>query len=361
MKNNNKKLSNGLKNKKFLLVFMVFILFFLFSFNFFHLVSANDLTFTAEVGIPGFQTAPVNGALLKNFLVKLYSYLLYLSGVFAVIILILAGFQWVLAGGNQSKIGEAKQRIINALTGLVLLASSYLILYTINPQLINIKDLKIDPITPVDVVVQDPTPETLEQEQVRKALSESGTNIVAFNSADNNPNCHCVDTKLKFDLDQASNWNCTDCDASQCEPLLCGTWEFCGKCVRNAGSYSESTAVPGAILNATNPECETDKDCAKFKTGMICNTSLSTKRCTFAVKDGEPCKRDIECATRVCQLSNGTNIVWGNQRVCGKLDNQKNCGRSIECKSECCCDRNFPSPNECYTVEECKNINNPCM
>lgn len=112
---------------------------------------SKELTFTAEVGIPGFKTAPVNGALLKTFLVKLYSYLLYLSGVFAVIILILAGFQWVMAGGNQNKIGEAKQRIINALTGLVLLASSYLILYTINPELIDIKDLKIEPIRPEQV------------------------------------------------------------------------------------------------------------------------------------------------------------------------------------------------------------------
>jgi len=63
----------------------------------------------------------------------------------------LAGFQWVMAGGNQNKIGEAKQRIINAITGLVLLSCSYLILYTINPKLVEIKTIEVNTINPEKV------------------------------------------------------------------------------------------------------------------------------------------------------------------------------------------------------------------
>ena len=106
------------------------------------------LMFLPEVGIPGFNGAEINGDLLKTFLLALYNYLLYLSGIFAVIMIIVAGFQWVMAGGNQSKIGTAKERIKNAITGLVLISCSYLILSIINTDLINIKSLNVKTIVP---------------------------------------------------------------------------------------------------------------------------------------------------------------------------------------------------------------------
>ncbi|MDD4290380.1 MAG: pilin [Patescibacteria group bacterium] len=107
------------------------------------------LTFTPEVGIPGFtKPQPVNGGLMGTFGNKLYSYLLGLSGIVAVIILILAGFQWVTAGGNQNKIGQAKERIRNVIIGLILLACSHLILYTVNPELVKIKVLEVNDLTP---------------------------------------------------------------------------------------------------------------------------------------------------------------------------------------------------------------------
>ena len=106
---------------------------------------SEPLKFTSEVGIPTFKgEQTVDGGLLGKFAKVFYSYLLGLSGIVCVIILILAGFQWVTAGGNQNKIGEAKERIKNVITGLVLLASSYLIMYTINPELVKIKVLEIE-------------------------------------------------------------------------------------------------------------------------------------------------------------------------------------------------------------------------
>ncbi len=115
----------------------------------------SEFTFTPEIGIPGFKDKViVDNSLLKKFLVALYNYLLYLSGIFAVMIFIIAGFQWVLAGGNESKIGEAKDRMKNAIIGLVLISSSYLILSIINKDLINIKDLDVPPVDPVAISSQ---------------------------------------------------------------------------------------------------------------------------------------------------------------------------------------------------------------
>jgi|GEM_PF-1988835 hypothetical protein len=112
----------------------------------------SGLVFEPEVGIPGFRKQQkIDGDLMGKFAKQLYIYLLGLSGIVAVLVLILAGFQWVMAGGNQNKIGEAKQRIINAITGLVLLSCSYLILYTINPKLVEIKTIEIKKVKPIAV------------------------------------------------------------------------------------------------------------------------------------------------------------------------------------------------------------------
>jgi len=113
---------------------------------------SEKLYFDPEVGIPGFRKQQkIDGDLMGKFAKQLYIYLLGLSGIVAVLVLILAGFQWVMAGGNQNKIGEAKQRIINAITGLVLLSCSYLILYTINPKLVEIKTIEIKKVKPIAV------------------------------------------------------------------------------------------------------------------------------------------------------------------------------------------------------------------
>ncbi len=111
------------------------------------------ISFTPEVGIPGFKNKlEVNGFLLGSFLIALFNYLIYLSGIFAVMIFIIAGFQWVLAGGNESKISEAKDRIKNAIIGIVLCSSSILILQTINPDLMNIKPLNVETIDPIQLI-----------------------------------------------------------------------------------------------------------------------------------------------------------------------------------------------------------------
>ena len=70
------------------------------------------------------------------------------------------GIQYILAAGNVGKVEEAKETITQALLGLGLLLMSYLLLITINPDLVNLKNPSFGPtefkgrIPPgVDVVV----------------------------------------------------------------------------------------------------------------------------------------------------------------------------------------------------------------
>jgi len=80
---------------------------------------------------------------LGEYLAVIYRYLVIVAGVVAVIVIIVAGIQWTASAGNSSTIESAKGRIVGALTGLGLAAGSYIILYTINPELVSFRSLKI--------------------------------------------------------------------------------------------------------------------------------------------------------------------------------------------------------------------------
>src|SRR5260221_2644540 len=50
-----------------------------------------------------------------------------LLGIVAVVIILLGGFKWMTAGGNEEKVAEAKKLIISGVIGLVIILSAYAI------------------------------------------------------------------------------------------------------------------------------------------------------------------------------------------------------------------------------------------
>ncbi len=76
---------------------------------------------------------------IGDFLKSNYTYALMIAGILSVIMIIVAGFQWVTSGGNSESISSAKNRISGALIGLFIAYSSFFILNTINPALVNMR------------------------------------------------------------------------------------------------------------------------------------------------------------------------------------------------------------------------------
>ncbi len=73
------------------------------------------------------------------FIVSMYKYLVGIASIVAVIMIILAGIQWLTSGGNSETISGAKHRISGAVIGLFIAYMSYFILNTINPALVNFR------------------------------------------------------------------------------------------------------------------------------------------------------------------------------------------------------------------------------
>jgi|GEM_PF-1789181 len=97
----------------------------------------------AQVGLDFLNLPP--GAEIGDVLARLYVYGVGLVAIIAVIMLVIGGVQYMVAGEKDPS--SAKERIRNAIWGLILALCSYLILYTINPDLtkkVILTPLKID-------------------------------------------------------------------------------------------------------------------------------------------------------------------------------------------------------------------------
>ncbi len=135
-----------MKYKKIIL-FLVFTSIFLF----FSTVLAADncpdgkICFTPSISIPGLyqagQSFPVDGSSLAEYIKGVYRYGGIFSGIVAMFMLVYAGWQWLLAGGNSGKISQAKEKINGTLIGLVILFGGYLLLSLISKNLISFNSI----------------------------------------------------------------------------------------------------------------------------------------------------------------------------------------------------------------------------
>ncbi|MEF8846976.1 MAG: pilin [Candidatus Paceibacterota bacterium] len=85
------------------------------------------------------------GSGLSSLIAKIFTWSLWLGGLLVFGALVFGGFMYLISGGNRSRIDDAKSYITGAVIAIVILLGSYLLLQTINPQLLR---NTMDPGTP---------------------------------------------------------------------------------------------------------------------------------------------------------------------------------------------------------------------
>lgn len=83
---------------------------------------------------------------IGQYISGIYNYALAIVGIIAAIVLMAGGLMWLISGGDASKITQAKELIIGSISGLVILIASYALLAIVNPDLVNLKPVRITPI-----------------------------------------------------------------------------------------------------------------------------------------------------------------------------------------------------------------------
>lgn len=79
---------------------------------------------------------------LSNLIANFYQWALGIGGLVALGVLIFGGILYTTSAGNASRQDDAKQWIMGALLGILLLSGSYAILNTVNPELTKLTSLK---------------------------------------------------------------------------------------------------------------------------------------------------------------------------------------------------------------------------
>ena len=97
-----------------------------------HTVNAQALDVTelfggSTTGDEFASTAGLGNANLIDTIAQIIRIGLGFLGVIAVVIILLGGFKWMTAGGNEDKVKDAKKLIFSGITGLVIILSAYAI------------------------------------------------------------------------------------------------------------------------------------------------------------------------------------------------------------------------------------------
>ncbi|MFA7245304.1 MAG: transglycosylase SLT domain-containing protein [Candidatus Magasanikbacteria bacterium] len=114
---------------------------------------------TPKINIPGVNFSDIDVEKMKStdelgttwlqipfigeYIAALYKYGIVLITFIAVIMLIFSGISLIASAGNSEIVEKAKKRIIYSVIGIVISTVSYTLLYIINPNLVNLKSLKI--------------------------------------------------------------------------------------------------------------------------------------------------------------------------------------------------------------------------
>ncbi len=152
-------------NKYFILSFFL-IAFFAVPFIVFSATSGTNnfesVKFTPQIEFPGtgisgetdLSNLPnddgiITSDLLSKYIKAIYQYGLSVAGILAAVIIMGAGVIWLTSAGDSGKINKAKQYIFGSLIGVFLLFGAYIILNTINPNLIELKPIEISTISDI--------------------------------------------------------------------------------------------------------------------------------------------------------------------------------------------------------------------
>ena len=146
---------------------------------------------------------------IGEYISAVYDWSMIAASTLAVLVIIVSGMQWMFPGANivtkgsgdqKQQINQAKSRILKAISGLLLIASSYVILFTINPELVEFDNLKVKFIERETLSIGHEEPSKSEKTAI------SGSNITERTPRLDNPSDYCFPLAKDSFKKNLNNW-----------------------------------------------------------------------------------------------------------------------------------------------------------
>jgi hypothetical protein len=154
------------------------------------------------------------GMSLPQLIRYIYLFAVGICGAIALAAILLGAIKYIGAAGNSSKMTDAKDQIVSAILGVVILLSSYVILYTINPDLVRIG---------------------LRLPEIKTNQSQAPEHVASYKCI---CRCRMVLNALAKDLTITSYSSTTAWGASECKRISFGDgWEQCKRSCESTVNY----------------------------------------------------------------------------------------------------------------------------
>ncbi|PIT94902.1 hypothetical protein COT98_01735 [Candidatus Falkowbacteria bacterium CG10_big_fil_rev_8_21_14_0_10_39_9] len=312
-------------------------------------MNSAPITFTPQVTIPGSKfianastTLDNSTAPIAKYISAFYNYGVGIIGILAAMMLMIGGIIWLTAAGSSTKIEQAKSFIGSSLTGMALVLTAFILLKTINPDLVIFKIITVKNLAEIrssvlDFVGKDALPKD----------TKIGTACIALNSRCDqirpNPMISVEDTVCKEKFGEAEWNNRTAACSNKNGWLLC-----CGE-----SSTDQNTQNDWCAGKIDGTACQVSMT-GKPGTGYCQNGKCNACNFTYADEVARRCIKSYECENEIgyCGIQDGNNNGLLNDGGCYNYNVGNYCHRSVagtDCKNETgnYCGINFCCPGLC--------------
>ncbi len=284
------------------------------------------IIFTILITFPSFALADIpsffgfDTSSPQAWINSIYRYGISLGALLALGGLVYGGFRYLTSAGNEEAVTSGKQAIFAALSGLVIMLFSHMILKQLDPRLVELR-------------LSIPETDSLNTGVCRSDSDCSNGQICNFGA--------CADRD-----NPRSSTSC-DPDAADHDRTVCEDRNGAGSiCINPTGGGQP--ICTDTQLGQNGRGCIDNTRC---NTGLACVAVGSQHRCTDH-NNGSPCGNNTDCTSRNCDVAGTCQPAAGG----GAIANGNPCTSNQDCQSEICSNR---SPRTCVngTNSSCDSDN----
>lgn len=223
-------------------------------------VKIPGLTFATTLGEDkGYLTIPF----FAQYISAIYKFLIVASAIAAAIMIVYGGFLYI-AGGAVPQIKRGREIIVDAIIGLLLILGVYVILNTVNPELLNLQPLRVQRITTMDYTLMTRGPGFKNTEGAadneRLAESQRSSGNAPLVAAQEGENVSIEDINAQGKAPARLNAYCTSkADAAQLK------------------TFAEKTQALVRVILGWKKTCVDEKGCAYLRAGYTSIPSGDTQ------------------------------------------------------------------------------------